>query len=270
MALREDEPVEMPATVTAARLTATEVSLFTEGKLEMAIVIQPQRRPTLPPPKPPRRILCPPIVPPIAENDGSSGPAPTPDPTTAASVTLGHQRCLSSPPLSPKSNNSNMVTTAEDPPLSPKGIPEAGAWRLGGGGRTASNAARSLTSPRARVITTKTVVAIPIPRSCPLCKNNGGALADIRMIGYWATRGETVYMCLKTRSGELHATSPTDVCGYTWTSYVKMPMCFTCNVLMFVESRIHQWVFVCKECRREAQKPDNDNPVDDEDSANSA
>lgn len=307
---REDEPIATPTVIRneSKRLTVEEVTMFAEGKLDMAYLIQPQRPPlrrvtalaSIPPPKPPRRPLNPLALASIVAEKASAAPLSSQtieeilpsmpgdeeeEEEEVASPRLGHQRIISSPPLTPKSSNiasprGGLLLSSESsspqqqqPLLSPKAkgnaeAAEPGAWRLGGSNvrASASHPARRLTSPRPRVITTKTIVAIPMPRICPLCKNcDGKGQADIRMIGYWATRGETVYMCLKTRSGELHPTSPTDVCGYMWTSYIKMPMCFTCNVLMFVEPRTHRWTFVCKECRREAQKPDNDNPADDDD-----
>lgn len=268
-ACREDEPSPSITIVGGQRLTAAEVTLFAEGKLDMAYIIQPQRNIVLPPPpKPVRRSAC--ILPilPIGSVPTEPNPARTilDEPEQTPPRMIGHQRSFSTPPLSPTSADTPCPVVPETP-LSPKAREtELGAWRIGGS--RASGAVRRLTSPRPRVITTKTVVAIPIPRFCPLCKNYNEGLADIRVIGYWATRGETIYMCLKTRSGEQHPTSPTDVCSYTWTSCVKMPKCHACNVLMFVEPRIHQWVFVCKECQREAQRPDNDS--EEENALNSA
>lgn len=125
------------------------------------------------------------------------------------------------------------------------------------------------TAPRPRRITTATVTTIPTPKMCPLCK---GGSAEIKYDGWWPARGECVFKCYNTLTGQAIPSSLTDGCWYRWTSGCPMPLCKTCNAIMLVEKvwiyepalqKSHSaWKFICMTCNKAEDRPDNDGEGD--------
>lgn len=86
---------------------------------------------------------------------------------------------------------------------------------------------------------------------CPKCR---GDSERIGAIGYWAERGETILACIRTRSGSLLPSSPTDICGCMWTTPCRKPTCL-CGSRMVIQARKDTYTFVCKVCGDETSNP---------------